>query len=461
MTASAFPAEHRAATIRLSGRVVICSSDPHAQQRLGEIVMDQSCETCLTSTHEELRSLLRDESFGVCILDEPAQASDVAELEQIVRQHHHPTQFIVLPAIGQRDQYRAAGLQMCDVLDPPMTRDKLRGAVFTALGRSHLIDENQQLKRRLLSRGVDDMVGQSDCMLGLRNEIQQLADDRSPVLFIGEPGSGTNVAARALHRARFGSRKPIVRLRCSVLSGTAIEKELFGEPGEEEPGRLTQAAGGTLLLDDIDGAALSTQEKLVRLLREAEQRADEDSQIPCVIATTHSDLQQAVQEGRFRADLCELLTRRTITLPSLRERIEDVGLLAEHFLAEYAAREGQPAMRLTADGLEVLKNHDWPGNVRELNNLLERCCAIATDGHLTADMLAPWMEKPAGEESAENGLTLKEMERKLIEATFNRYGGNREMTAKTLQIGLRTLSGKLREYGYPPRGGPGSNRRAA
>lgn len=460
MTASEFAPE-RAATIRLSGRVVICSSDPLAQRRLGEIVLDQSCETCMTSTLEELKALLPHEEFGVCILDEPQHAAAVVELERIARQHHQPTQFIILPALGQRDHFRAAGLQMCEVLDPPMTRDKLRGAVFTALGRSHLIAENHQLKRRLLSRGVDDMVGQSDCMLQLRNEIQKLADDRSPVLITGEAGSGTNVAARALHRARFGTRKPIVRLRCSVLSGTAIEKELFGDPADQDPGRLHQAVGGTLLLDDIDAAALSTQEKLVRLLRDAARADDSAPPAPCVIATTHADLQQAVREGRFRADLYELLIVKTIHVPSLRERIEDVGLLAEHFLAEYAAREGQPAMRLTADGLEVLKQHHWPGNVRELNNILERCCAITTEFDLTGEMISSWLEKPAEDEAAESSLTLREMERKLIEATFNRFGGNRETTAKALKIGLRTLSGKLREYGYPPRGGPGSNRRAA
>jgi len=340
MSASAFSDEPRAATIRLSGRLVICSTDPLAQRRLAEIVLDQASETCTTSSLEELKALLPHDEFSVCILDEPQDAADVADLERIARQHHQPTQFIVLPALGQRDQFRAAGLQMCEILDPPMTRDKLRGAVFTALGRSHLISENQQLKRRLLSRGVDDMVGQSDCMLQLRNEIQQLADERCPVLVTGEAGSGTNVAARALHRARFGSRKPIVRLRCSVLSGTAIEKELFGDPAENDPGRLSQAAGGTLLLDDIDHAALSTQEKLVRMLREAASASEEDAPLPCLIATTHGDLQQAVREGRFRADLCELLTAHTIRVPSLRERMEDIGLLTEHYLAEYAARGG-------------------------------------------------------------------------------------------------------------------------
>jgi DNA-binding NtrC family response regulator len=461
MSASVISDDSRAATIRLHGRIVICSPDPVARQRLSEIVMDQSAETCRTSSLDELKGLLPHEEFSVCILDEPPHPADVADLERLTRQHHQPTQFVVLPALGQREQFRSAGLQMCEVLDPPMTRDRLRGAVFTALGRSHLIAENQQLKRRLLSRGIDDMVGQSDRMLELRNLIQELADQRCPVLITGEPGSGTNVAARALHRARFGSRKPIVRLRCSVLSGTAIERELFGDAPGEEPARLRQAAGGTLLLDDIDQAALSTQEKLVRLLRDQPAPVEGETDFPCLIATTHGDLQQAVREGRFRADLCELLTGHSIRVPALRERLDDVGLLTEHFLAEHSAREGQPPLRLAADGLEVLRHHAWPGNVRELNNVLERCCAISTGLELTGEMIRPWLEKPTDEEEAEAGLTLRDMERKLIEATFNRFGGNREVTARALKIGLRTLSGKLREYGYPPRGGPGSNRRAA
>lgn len=165
-----------------------------------------------------------------------------------------------------------------------------------------------------------------------------------------------------------------------------------------------------------------------------------------------------MKEGKFRADLLEILSGHVVKVPALRNRIEDISVLAEHFLAEYAVREGKQTLRLTPEALDLLKQHQWPGNIRELNNVLERCCAIETGTELHADTLATWIEKPAEDEAEESGLTLREMERKLIEATFNRFGGNREMTAKALKIGLRTLSGKLREYGYPPRGGPGSNR---
>ncbi len=453
--------DHSAATIRMSGRAVIFSTDLNASARLAEIIADQTSETIQTTDLDELRELLAEGSFGCCILDEPPDARHVAELEWVTRTHHQPTQFIVLPAIGQREQFRATTIASCEILDPPLTRDKLRGAAFTALGRSHLISENQQLKRRLLSRGVDDMVGQCNAMLQLRDEIQQLADDRSPVLVTGEPGSGTTVAARALHRARFGSRKPIVRVRCQVLCGTAIEHELFGETPEGEDSRLQQAAGGTLLLDDIDAVSLTTQERLMRVIRDSAAHSETPEGTlppPNIIATTHVDLRTAVAQGRFRADLCEALSGHIVQVPALRDRADDVGVLAEHFLAEYSAREGKPSLRLTAEALELLKRHDWPGNIRELNNVLERCCAIETGSDLHAATLATWIEKPADDDVEETGLTLREMERKLIEATFNRFGGNREMTAKALKIGLRTLSGKLREYGYPPRGGPGSNR---
>jgi DNA-binding NtrC family response regulator len=147
-------------------------------------------------------------------------------------------------------------------------------------------------------------------------------------------------------------------------------------------------------------------------------------------------------------------------LPPLRERREDIAALAEHFLAEFAAREGRPIKQVTVEALERLKAYHWPGNVRELENVIGRCCALEHGGLLTAAMIMPWLEEARDAGSDDMGLSLREMERKLIEATFTRFHGNRELTARALKIGLRTLSGKLREYGYPPRGGPGSNREA-
>ncbi len=450
------------ATIRLYGQVLICSPDAAAGQRLALIVRDHASETTIVTTLAEAARHLEETPCDVCLVDEPSHSSQLAELDRVARSRHQPTQFIVLPAIGQR-QALAAGLPAsCDLMEPPLTREKLHGALFSALGRARIIAENDQLKRRLITRGGDDMVGQGPAMRELRQEIQQHSEHRQPVLIQGEAGSGTNVVARALHRARFGGQRPVVRIHCRVLSGNAIEQEVFGTTPEAGDARLLQAAGGTLVLDDVDTIPLPVQERLVRYLSSVVQPAEGDETTPapaCIVATTHVDLRKAVQEGRFRADLLQLLSVHSLKAPALRDRTEDIGLLAEHCLSEYATREGKPAQKLSADAIDYLKGHHWPGNVRELNNVLERCSAIHLGAIITGEMVAPWVEKPLSDDAAEPGLTLREMERKLIEATFTRYGGNRELTARALQIGLRTLSGKLREYGYPPRGGPGSNRR--
>ncbi|MCH8129692.1 MAG: hypothetical protein IIC70_07325 [Acidobacteria bacterium] len=168
-----------------------------------------------------------------------------------------------------------------------------------------------------------------------------------------------------------------------------------------------------------------------------------------------------MEAGLFHAGLFDFLRQQTVTVPPLRERREDIVLLAEHLLHRLAAQEGQTEMCLALDAQHLLTAFDWPGNVSQLENVIHSAGLLERGETLTAGMLRSWIEDDtASERGTAYGLTLREMERKLIETTFNRCHGNRERTAQTLKIGLRTLSGKLREYGYPPRGGPGSNLRA-
>ncbi len=386
------------ATIRLHGQVLICSPDATAGQRLALIVRDQATETTVVTSLDDAVRHLEEFPCDVCIVDEPGHPSDLAELDRTARSRHQPTQFIVLPAIGKRQALAASLPPSCDLLEPPLTREKLHGALFSALGRSSIIAENDQLKRRLITRGADDMVGQSPAMHDLREAIQSHSEHREPVLIHGEPGSGTNVVARALHRARFGGKRPVVRIRCRVLSGNAIEQEVFGSSPEAGDARLEQAAGGTLVLDDVDTIPLPVQERLVRYLSSVTLPAEGDDTTPppaCIVATTHVDLRKAVQEGRFRADLYERLTGQTLGVPALRNRTDDIGLLAEHCLSEFATREGKPAQKLSLDAIEYLKGHHWPGNVRELNNVLERLL-----GHSARCRHHPGHDRPLGREVA-------------------------------------------------------------
>jgi len=247
-----------------------------------------------------------------------------------------------------------------------------------------------------------------------------------------------------------------------------MEQELVGAvtAAGASTGRFSAADGGTLLFDQVQCLALPIQRKLITMLRE--QRFEhpitgEKLRFDVrVIFSTPSDLSELAERGLFRAELMAEACQTLIHLPSLRSRVDDIGLLAEQFLRRIAAREGRPVRSITVEALQLLQKHDWPGNVRELENVLERACSLDWGVKLTAVMLEPWLAQTESDNDCEvpAGLTLSEMERKLIEATFVRFNGNREKTAKALQIGIRTLSGKLREYGYPPRGGPGSNLQA-
>ncbi|QDU40696.1 Transcriptional regulatory protein ZraR [Maioricimonas rarisocia] len=448
------------ATVRLTGRVAVLSTDPAACQKLAGVIVRLGFEAEAFHSSSELQAGLAREPFAACVIDEPETLTLVQQTESFARQNGRPTQFVVLPSLGSRTHLPSTPTT-CEILDPPHTPDKLARALFAAVGRARLLAENFQLRRRLEGRVSDEIIGYSQATEHLRGEVRAVAEHSRPVLVSGETGSGTNIVARSIHAARSGAHAPLIRIRCGVLSSAAIEKELFGD-GESEP-RLATAAGGTLLLDDIDGISITLQQMLAELIQTGHYSpAGTTERRPLearLIVTSHKDLKHLAATGQFDAELCELLCRDSIAVPPLRQRLDDIVPLAEHFLAEHAAREGTPVKRLTLSAVDRLKRHSWPGNVRELENVLRNCNALDEGSELSVDMLDTWVERPAGEDAEQSGMTLREMERKLIEATFNRYGGNRELTAKALKIGLRTLSGKLREYGYPPRGGPGSNRK--
>jgi DNA-binding NtrC family response regulator len=330
--------------------------------------------------------------------------------------------------------------------------------------------ENCRLKRMLHVRVLQEIVGNSTVIQTLRHELQAAADGDRPVLVRGEPGTGTCLAAQVVHACSRRAHRPFLRFDCGVLSAESLERELCGEPlaGPQlfDPtapvarGAFAHADGGTVFLDNVEQIALPLQKKLAAVLLslEADARGDSQPTGVRVIAATHVDLRERLRKCLFREELYPLVTGVEIAVPPLREYREDVGLLTECFLNRLALKEGRPARRIAVDVIELFQQYDWPGNVRELQSAIARACELDNGTWLTAEMVRPWLTGELRDAAGEvEGMTLKEMERRLIETTFARCDGNRERTARTLRIGLRTLSGKLREYGYPPRGGPGSN----
>ena len=444
------------ATIRPSGTVVACAQDPRAQQHLELSIRRNGYDVVSVSSLEELRHLLVNESISAAVIDEPESVDAVEHLDREVRRAERPTQFILLPSIGQR--MAAPKSVSCDILEPPLTPERIGRALFSAVGRAHLISENIQLKQKLEGRMFDGLVGVSERTRELRTQIHAAAEHDQPVLVFGKSGSGKSEVARAIHLTRSGPGQPLLTIRCSLLTASVIEHELFGN--ETSGGRLTAASEGTLVFEDIEHLTTPLQIRLAQIIRNsAYQQAEQFVPLKArIISTTSADLNQLCEEEKFDPRLLSVINRTVIHVAPLASRMDDLPVLAEHFLQQCSVREGQPIRRLSDEALQRLLAYHWPGSVRELENVITRCCSIASGGEITADEIEPWLEQDS--ESAEApGLTLREMERKLIEATFNRFGGNRELTAKALKIGIRTLSGKLREYGYPPRGGPGSNRK--
>ncbi len=444
------------ATIRPNGKVVACAKSEASRQHL-ELAIRRAGYDCVSvGSIQELRAILLNDMIAAAVIDEPESATEIETLDAEVRRAEKPTQFILLPSIGQRmTPPRSAS---CDVLDPPLTPERIGRALFSCVARAQLINENIQLRQKLEGRMFDGLIGISDATRELRSQIHAAADHEQPVLVCGEQGSGKSEVARAIHLTRSGPGQPLLTIRCSLLTSSAIERELLGDQNNE--GRLGAAAAGTLVFEEIEALTVSQQHQLAEIiLNNAFPHAG--NYVPLrarIIATTSANLRELCMQDKFSTQLLRVLERTTIVVKPLRQRMDDLPVLAEHFLQQCSVKEGQPIRRLSDEALSRLMTYEWPGNARELENVIARCCSLTNDPVITANEIEPWLEQ--NDESTElPGLTLREMERKLIEATFNRFGGNRELTAKALKIGIRTLSGKLREYGYPPRGGPGSNRK--
>ncbi len=312
------------------------------------------------------------------------------------------------------------------------------------------------------------MIGSSPAMQALRMRILQIGPTSETVLIMGESGTGKELVARAIHAASHRHSTPMVSLNCPVLSAHLMESELFGHEkgaftGADAPrtGRFEAAQGGTILLDEVTEIDLPLQAKLLRVLQEKSfERVGSCKTLHVdvrVLATTNRDLQGEVAAGRFREDLYFRLAVLPLAVPPLRQRREDVPELAAYFFKRCAQRLERETCALDPDAAQLLVEYHWPGNVRELENIITRASVLTTTGQVTADELRRWLIAPAKtvdagpEEGVPVGTSLEEMERRLIEATLEHYGGHRARTAKALGIGIRTLSGKLRQYGYAPR----------
>jgi len=451
-----------------TGRVLVVDDHPRARESMSDVLRHVGHHVECSASAIEALSRLSCESFDVIITDLKMPGMNGLEFIRQMESHPHGAQIVMVTAHATvATAVQAMRHGAFDFIEKPFNVDQIESLVRRAIDHGRMLDTGQRLSHTI--GGV--MIGSSPAMQALRSRIAQVAPTNETVLITGESGTGKELVARSVHTISRRRDQPLVSLNCPALSAQLMESELFGhERGAftgadaARTGRFELADGGTILLDEITEIDLPLQAKLLRVLQEKSFERVGSSETRAVdvrvLATTNRDLHSEVTAGTFRQDLYFRLNVVPLSVPPLRERLTDVPELAQHFLLRAAERLNKEVCTLSPGTYDLLTSYRWPGNIRELENLIVRASVLNDGTPVGADELRPWLidSGTAGSEadsaapaSMPVGISLEEMERKLIEATLERLGGHRAKTAEALGIGIRTLSGKLRAYGYAPR----------
>ncbi len=358
-----------------------------------------------------------------------------------------------------------------DYISKPFKNDEILLVLKKAEERERLKAENRRLKEEMLKEcSFASMISSNRQMLEIFSLIRKVCDFKTTVLILGESGTGKELIARALHFNSKRRNAPFVAVNCGAIPENLLESELFGhvkgaftDASSDKAGLFEQADGGTLFLDEIGEMPLALQVKLLRVLQEGEIRrvgGGVSKKVDVrVISATSKNLEQEVAQGRFREDLYFRLNVLSVALPPLRERIEDIPLLVDHFLEKYGAELAKEGMRCSPETMKVLMSYPWPGNIRELENSIQRGLLLCEGDTLEAQCLPDRVrQSPAAGAAretalfpAEETLSIKrvseQLEREMIRKALEKTSGNRTHAARLLEISHRSLLYKLKEYG--------------
>lgn len=417
---------------------------------------------------DEAVDLVRERAFDAVLSDVRMARMDGIHALKAMLEYNPALPVVLMTAYSSVETaVDALRIGAYDYLVKPLDFDLLRETLEQAIERSQHSVENRELRRQLTeSASSQDIVGRSDALKRMLGFIETVAPTEATVLITGESGTGKELVARALHSSSARADKPLVTVNCAALTETLLESELFGhEKGaftgadRRREGRFVQANGGTLFLDEIGEMPLQLQAKLLRALQQGEiQRVGSDVPIHVdvrVIAATNRNLLREAQEKRFREDLFFRLNVISIEVPALRQRGDDIPLLAAYFLQRFAERNRKSIKGFSPQALDSMRRYQWPGNVRELENAVERavilCCGDLVTPAELPDTVAHAPEPPEVPEQQDAislaGMALEDVERLAIEDTMRQTGDNKSEAARRLGITRATLHNKLRKYG--------------
>jgi two-component system response regulator AtoC len=461
----------------MADRILVVDDEASLRDALGRILTAEGYEVRQAGDGKEALGILGDSPFDFVLCDLRMPVMGGLEFLREITARGIPGTVIMMSAFGTVETaVEAMKLGAYDYVSKPFMSDEILLTLRKASERERLRTENAFLRSEIeraarpeeilyASRPMEEVVRMAD----------KVKDYDATVLVTGESGTGKELVARLLH---FGGRRkgePFVALNCGAIPETLLESELFGhrrgaftEAKSDRPGLIEEAAGGTLFLDEIGEFPLPLQTKLLRFLQDGEIRRLGDTETRKVnvrlVAATARDLEREVAGGRFREDLFYRLNVIRIHVPPLRERRDDIPLLASHFLSHYCGKYGKREMLLSADALEALSGHEWRGNVRELRNVMERCALLASGAEVSrAGLLAVWkgggasggrpfgpaleIRVPVSPERPDLKAAVRELERQLIRIALERTGGSRPKAAELLGISHPTLLYKAKEFG--------------
>ncbi len=449
---------------RVQGRILVVDDEPGIRESLSGILEDEGYAVECAESAEQCLELLPTKTFAVVLLDIWLPGMDGLEALEQIRKLDQVIQPVVVVISGHgniESAVKATKLGAFDFLEKPLSIDKIILAVRNALEHRQLLTQNQALKTEVGSR--HQIWGDSVPMKAVRHQITLMAPSNGRVLIYGESGCGKELVAHAIHMMSNRSEGRFVEVNCAAIPEESIESELFGHAqgalqgaSKDKTGKFQQADGGTLFLDEVGDMSLKTQARVLRVLEEQRFEPVGSGRIVQVdvrvIAATNKNLEEEIAKGNFREDLFYRLNVIPFNVPPLRERLEDIPVLAQHFLDEFSIEYGRKAKQLQSSAIEALSTLRWPGNVRELRNLMERIVILHTEQKISAESILNSTQKAYAPRSFSKGFTsLKDArdayEREYVLRTLQAKKGNITHAAVALGLERSNLYKKMKALG--------------
>jgi len=436
-------------------QLLIVDDDPITLDLLMEVLTREGYKVNTALSGEEAISKAKETLFDIVITDIRMGNKDGMEVLRSIKRISPETIVIMITAFGSIDTaIEAIREGAFDYISKPFKLEEIKLTIRKALEQRRLVEENRLFRQELIDKyHFKNVIGRTPQMLQVYKTIAKVANTKSTVLLYGERGTGKELIARSIHYNSSRNTRPFIPVDCASLVETLMESELFGHvrgafTGAQttKKGLIEEADGGTLFLDEISNLSLQTQAKLLRFLQEHEiKRVGGVETIRLdvrVIAATNKPLEPLVKAGKFREDLFDRLNVVSISLPPLRERREDIPLLATYFLNKFSEENGKKISHISPEALDILINYSWPGNVRELEHIIERAVILSRNPIILPEDLPKKIieeTKDLEKEETEKLLPLKEMEKRYVLKVLQETKGNKKKASEILGIDRTTL----------------------